>query len=219
MKIVKINNQEYKVNLYEFDIIKNEEYSTLEIISNLGYYERICSFINELQISMNIFPTCIFGKPTHGGYIPINCSKTFTQIYLPDGLNTHKSNIEYNISSHNTENILIGEIPLNDNPIDNFILFSENENSCLHIYYKYNLYDNQSQSSSIIITTFNHTFASKYKKYYKITNTKLYIYLSENVLEKFIQHFHYYILYFICIVCDWILQGFEKIFRHNRFLC
>ena len=193
MKIVKINSQEYKVNLYEFDIIKNEEYSTLEIISNLGYYERICSLLQELQISMNIFPTCIFGKPTHGGYIPINCSKTFTQIYLPDGLNTHKSNIEYNISSHNTENILIGEIPLNDNPIDNFILFSENENSCLHIYYKYNLYENQSQSSSIIITTFNHTFASKYKKYYKITNTKLYIYLSEKVIKPFIQHFHYYI--------------------------
>ena len=192
MKFVKINNQEYKVNLNEFDIIKNEEYSTLEIISNLGYYERICSLIQELQISINMFPTCIFGKPTHGGYIPINCSKTFTNIYLPDDLNTHKSNIEYNISSHNVNNIILGEIPLdNDNQLDNFILFSENENSCLHIYYKYNLYENQSQSS-IIITKYNHTFASKYK-YYKITNTNLYIYLSENVLETFIQHFHYYI--------------------------
>ena len=193
MKFVKINNQEYKVNLNEFDIIKNEEYSTLEIISNLGYYERICSLIQELQISINMFPTCIFGKPTHGGYIPINCSKTFTNIYLPDDLNTHKSNIEYNISSHNVNNIILGEIPLdNDNQLDNFILFSENENSCLHIYYKYNLFENQSQFS-IIITKFNHTFASKCKKFYKITNTNLYIYLSENVLETFIQHFHYYI--------------------------
>ena len=192
MKLVKINSQEYKVNADEFNRINNEQYSTLEIISNVGYYERICSLLQELQLSMNIFDTCIFGKPTHGGYIPIQCSKTFKYIYLPDDLNRHESNIQYNISSHNVDNIFLGEISLeNENKLDNFILFSENINSCLHIYYKYKLFEKQ--SLSIVITTLNTTFAIKYKKYYKITNTNLYVYVCENVLDMFIQHFHYYI--------------------------
>ena len=48
----KINNEYFKVNNTEFVKLECKKFETLDIITNLGLYERLISLIKELAIGM-----------------------------------------------------------------------------------------------------------------------------------------------------------------------
>lgn len=101
--IVELNKQKYHVCNDEFMTIQHEEYNYLIIKDKLGYYERIISLLCEL-IKMG-FTDCILFNNTHGGFIPINCSNNFDNIFILKTEGIHQHNIYQNIIQHNKTNI------------------------------------------------------------------------------------------------------------------
>ena len=91
---VTISNKDYFINDDEFTLFKNNEFCNLKIYNNLSILDRLVNFINEIIHSSNIENKYLYVvKSTHGGYLPINCSKNYKHIYLSDTDENHKNNI------------------------------------------------------------------------------------------------------------------------------
>jgi hypothetical protein len=103
---IELNKKTYRVNSNEFNKITHNEYTNLCIRDNLGYCERIISLMNELSKS-SLIDQCIFYNTMYGGFIPIGCASTFTQITLENTPIPHIENIKYNIQEHDIHNVLI----------------------------------------------------------------------------------------------------------------
>jgi hypothetical protein len=104
--IVDINKKTYKVDNNEFAVIPHAEYNNLIIRKKVGYYERIASLLDNLRFgddSINL----LIQSPTHGGFLPIECSHHFAGVYLLGQYNSQqqKSNTNENIASHNIFNV------------------------------------------------------------------------------------------------------------------
>ena len=101
--LININKKPYHVNDNEFNVITHEEYNNLRILNGLGELERICSLLSELSVlEIN---NIIIHNTTHGGFIPINLAKKYTNVYLLNTSFTHKENIEKNARYYNISNI------------------------------------------------------------------------------------------------------------------
>ena len=77
--IVKIDGNEYQVNDNEFTKIPHERFTNLNIRDDVGKFERVISLINELTCLK--IENLILYNTTHGGFIPIKCSKNYQNIY------------------------------------------------------------------------------------------------------------------------------------------
>jgi hypothetical protein len=101
--IVQLNKSDYQVNSDEFKLIDHKEYCNLSIRDDLGKLERLNSLL--IEISEIGFDNIIFLNPTHGGFMPINVSKYYKNIYLSNVSNNHKENIIENIKNQQINNI------------------------------------------------------------------------------------------------------------------
>lgn len=189
---ININKRDYHVEENEFSKITHNEFSNLVIRDKVGLFERIISLINELSNCLNI-KNALFYNVSHGGFIPINCSQQFENIYL---INTDDINITKNIDLHKINNIKFDNNPTS---IDKkVIIYSDNFEDI----------DKQSISdfSPIILTSLNLKFITNNKNYNsilqlsniklpnnKLSNTDLYLYIPNDIDEKFNKEFHYYI--------------------------
>lgn len=105
MKTVEINKKLYVVEETEFSGLKTD-FTALNILEKVGYYERVVSLINELGQIIGI-KNALFISPTHGGYIPIECSKHLKHIFVYDCNDNHKTNIIKNKNTHDASNIYV----------------------------------------------------------------------------------------------------------------
>ena len=197
--IVKINKHDYKVNNNEFAKIPHEAFSNLLIRDNVGKLERITSLINELN-SLKIDNLIIY-NPTHGGFIPINCSQNYKNIYLVETNITHVDNILSNINTFKINNIAIkkyienienvGNININinnnnnNNNNKNLIIFSENDTH-LDI-------DFIQENAPLLLTTNNDYLKSLYNETFKLTNSNLVLYVPDFFSQEFKKEFAYFI--------------------------
>jgi hypothetical protein len=74
--LIELNKQKYNVCENEFNILPHQEYNNLSIRENCGYYERVASLLNELRLlSDTTTQNLTVISATHGGFLPIECSK------------------------------------------------------------------------------------------------------------------------------------------------
>ena len=181
--IVELNNKTYHVCDNEFITIPHTDYNNLIIKDKLGYFERIVSLICELS-KLNIFDLVSYNQ-THGGFVPINCSSNFKSIYVLKTEDISQKHIYQNTGQHNIGNIF-WQI---NNPLNQFIIYSENpEDIDLNLI-------NTLSIDPIILTKYDSLLleTNKYKHYYKLSNTDLYLYVPSTIQQKFVYEFYYYI--------------------------
>ena len=188
--MVLINNEEFDVNTDEFGKVVCEKFCNLNIISNLGYFERIISLITELSKTLEI-KHGIFIDPDHGGFIPIKCSTYLSEINIIDS--SINQNISKNMNRLSISNIFFNTIN-NINP-----RYKELRSIIPTLLYAANFekidYEFIKKFKPIMLTTLNenwrkHTYNNNV---YNISNTNLYLYIPENYSQQFIINFHYFI--------------------------
>ena len=109
MKDITLNKtQRFRVMSTEYTKIEHPNYQNLNILNLLGFHERLVSLLEELSY---LFPEKVnlkMSHVTHGGYIPIQCSPFFKNIYTHYN-NDHEPLISHNVKYHSR----VRNIPLN----------------------------------------------------------------------------------------------------------
>jgi predicted O-methyltransferase YrrM/tetratricopeptide (TPR) repeat protein len=183
MKTIEINKKSFEVEETEFSTLKSE-YTVLNILEKAGQYERIISLIVELSQTMGI-ANALFVSPTHGGYVPIECSKNLQHIFIHNCLTTHKTNILKNKIAHDVSNVYLID-DLNDiNPkFQKKMILIMNE-----LISDYNNYINE--NNPILITTSTKSFTNY--TMYQLKNLNLFIYIPQHYHSLFLKEFSYYL--------------------------
>lgn len=187
---VKLNGYEYHININEFEKINHDKYTNLLLYKDVSEFERIYSLMNELKC-LHI-TDLIFYNTTHGGFIPINCSDHYTNIYAIETSIIHIDNFLLNTKKRNINNIFchkyLDDIP-NINNFDQSTLFMVAFNDiALDIEFI-------QENKPLLLTTHNDLLINSklYEKTYKITNTNLVLYVPDKLSQDFYNNFHYFI--------------------------
>jgi tetratricopeptide (TPR) repeat protein len=179
---VDINNNTYKVEDTEFNIMPHTEYNNLIIRNNVGYYERVGSLLNELIMNNN--ETLVVVSPTHGGFLPIECSKCFKNVILHLTENYHASNINENITKFDIKNIQFCDTLIT---LENFIIFSQYSNNIDLDFIR--------NKMPILLMPINIQILTSrvYKHVYNLTRTDLFLYIPDVQVDTFNFNFSYFI--------------------------
>ena len=185
--LVNIDKFDYLVNNNEFLQLHIQEYCNLNILNDVGDFERLISCMIELCNALNI-PNFIHINPTHGGFIDLNCADKIPNVYLyfSDISTSHYSNINTNILNRNINNInIINDITAHISNIPTLI-YIENINDI-----NISLYDYK----NLIVITKNSTieFNMHYEFAYKLKNSNYNICFNSVYYSKFYNNFKYYI--------------------------
>ena len=176
---VSINSEPFIVNDNEYNNKYHKEFNNLNIIDKLGEHERIVSLLNDLS-SLFVEKNIYFHNTSHGGYIPIKCSDIYDKIIIDNKNDIHIENIKYNIGYYNIKNIFIEEFRTQVNIT---VILS-------------NLLDNLIIENSKVVLC-NIKFLNKintnlYKIYY-LSNSDYVLCINNEILNKFLSEFYYYI--------------------------
>jgi len=176
-----IDNKKYTINENEYNKIQHKEYNNLRLYDNIGLHERIIGFIKKCKEVYSIDnPDFISCNTAYGGFIPINVSNNFNHICLIHTEEPHFSNINENIKKQNINNIDFHDDGININKI----IYSEEVN---------NIIEKQLTHQSIILITKDNNFIVNSLQKFCLSGTDYYIYVSENLVEKFTNIFQYHI--------------------------
>ena len=185
--LVNIDKLDYLVNDNEFLQLHIQKYCNLNILNDVGDFERLISCMIELCNALNI-PNFIHINPTHGGFIDLNCANKIPNIYIyfNDISTSHYSNINTNILNHNINNInIINDITTHISNIPTLI-YIENINDINISLYNY--------KNAIVITKNNtNELTMRYDFVYKLKNTNYNICFNIVYYSKFYNNFKYYI--------------------------
>jgi len=185
--ILDINKKKYHAHENEFAQINIQEFCNLRILNDVGLFERLISLFSQLKYCGVRNLVCF--EPTHGGFLPIECSKFCNNITLINSSAEHENNIKTNIQNHNIKNISLVNYQSLQNS-DNYnksIIFSNNFLNIHPVFlneYKNNIFITNRNMNSIYLNTFSHV--------YRLTNTDFYIHLNENSIANFKETFQYY---------------------------
>lgn len=218
-KIVSINKKLFQVNNDEYNKVIHNEYNNLNILDQLGFHERQISLLKELS---KMFKT-YYSNPSkkinvrmndvsHGGFIPIHCSYYYDNIYINQNP-THSDHIQYNILKHlKNKNIFYNLSPTNKK--DLYEINFDNPQSSIFISLNY-LNDLNNQFIKYELSNFSTKWTPQ---------PTLYVYVSQNINETFVNHFKYYIqnnklnydnLIHLCIMVKNAGPQFEDTLKKN----
>ena len=195
--VIEINKKKYNIEKNEFVKIPTiDKYCNLIIRKNVGYYERFASlFIELLKINKNC-NSLIYISPTHGGFVPIECSKHFKHIYILNCLEEHKTNILKNIEIHNVTNISfinhldeITKTEIQTTITNQYIIMNEYEDFKIQDNFDFKFCEN-----SIIINN-NQRYKYQNLNYhlmYSLDNTNFIVHIPFSLKENFINEFKYF---------------------------
>ena len=98
MEKITLNGNDYNVKPNEFVIEPHIEYNNLKIYPKVGYLERIIGLLNDITENNTDSTLLVIGW-THGGFIPIGCSKVYKTVIVKtdEPLINLPKNIEVNI--------------------------------------------------------------------------------------------------------------------------
>ena len=213
-KDIEINKQIYRLNLNEYTKVNHEEYSNLNILDQLGFHERQIGLLKEISKLYKEKVNIKMNNITHGGFIPINCSNYYNNIYI--NINEeHSNNILQNISKNLKHKNIYYNCYIND-----FNDFND-------------LYEINFEKSDNIIISLNPRISNKNYIIYNLTNltTKwtpqpnLYVYVSSEINDKFYNKFRYFIkennildydnLIHLCIMVKNAGEQFKEMLNKN----
>lgn len=177
MEII-INKKKYRVNDNEYSRIDHKEYFNLRLYNEIGLHERIIGLIKKcIEVYSFEKPDFLSFDTKYGGFIPLNLANDFKNICLIHTDEKNKNNIERNI-----ENLKLINIDFHHSSITtNKIIYTEN----LHTFYL-------TDKNKIIITK-EQKSPTRSAGVFSLYGTDYYIYVDENLLEKFTDIFRYYI--------------------------
>ena len=189
--IVKIDRENFKVNIDEFKTVVHPIYNNLKIYSYLGELERIIGFLNDIQQSLGI-SDCIIVEPTHGGFIPIKCSSFYTSVSIVDCSPSHKENILTNIKEQNIQNIVWESFQ--DEKYTNHTEKEPREFVVISNYHEVLDYKFIEKYKPLLITSYNPRIIKNgfYVHSLKFSE-KLYVYIPNNLFTSFFDSFRYYL--------------------------
>jgi len=214
-----VNRKNYYVYEDEFKKIDHKEFSNLRIFENVGLFERLVSLLEEfsnflvkINISKNISKNIFLKNITHGGFIPLEISNFFENIYIQCD-KKHIENIYKNMELMNIQNLKLNE---NNNEYYNLIFEENISDIFLNNLYNFN--------NTFIIS--ENDYSLKYENIYKLSNTNYKIYIPSQFLEDFKNHFHYFLneekkeleydnLINLCMIVKNAGDDFEKILTEN----
>ena len=216
---VELNKKKYRVQTDEFDTVTPIEFNTLKIYPKLSQLERYVSLINELRF--NHKSNLIILNPTHGGFLPIECSPQFERVFLinaDDANNKSVVNIDENIVSHNVNNITWSNVNVQINILNNTICFAEtliNPNIEFLINIK-----------PILICPENNEIliSNLYTPAIQLSNSNLFVYIPNMYSRDFNDNFHYFLennvlkydnLIHLCIMVKNAGDEFEHMLTKN----
>ena len=182
--LLKINGIDYTVNDGEFAKIPHDQYQNLVIREGVGKFERIISLINEIG-HLNI-ENLIVCNTTHGGFIPINCSPNFQNVFALNTQSDHADNAATNVKNRKIKNITFASGFLPPTP-GKTIIYSEN-GELLDI-------DFIKENKPVLLTTYSNFIIRSgiYKSAFKLTNSNLILYVPDSLLPAFNAEFSYFI--------------------------
>jgi hypothetical protein len=186
--IVKIDGQEYEVNDTEFLKIPHDRFTNLVIRADVGKFERVISLISEIALLK--IDNLIMYNTTHGGFIPIKCSKNYKNVFAIETKMNQVDNIVKNINNLKISNVTlkkyldnIDNIDNNNNPV---FIVSDND-TCLDM-------DFIQENKPLLLTSKNdYLINSVYKNTFNLTNSHLTLYVPDHLLEEFKSEFFYFI--------------------------
>jgi tetratricopeptide (TPR) repeat protein len=181
--LLKINGIDYSVNDDEFAKIPHDQYQNLVIRDGVGKFERIISLINEIG-NLNMENLIVYNT-THGGFIPINCSPNFKNVFALDTLSDHADNAANNVKNRKIKNITFAS-GIKTMSGQTFV-YSEND-TVLDI-------DFIKENKPVLLTAYGDFMVRSgiYKAAFKLTNSNLILYIPDNLLQAFNAEFSYYI--------------------------
>lgn len=215
--IVTINGYTYVANNGEFVLTPHSEYTTLNIYPVVGILEKIIGFLNELVEEKNNTNILIYGW-NYGGFIPINCSKVYSTVYVRVNDGTIK------MCSNKPDNLYFNNYLQIDLSPD--VIFIDNMN------YNNNTVHNTVYDVDDIFKRYLNSYILSYTDYdtdshIKIHISKLYlrIYIPNRCYLDFYNRFKYYMndknvldydnLIHICIMVKNAGSIFEKVLNEN----
>jgi len=202
--MVLIDGKDYKVCDNEFNKVTNEKFSNLNIIENVGLFERLISLMTEVSHDVSIDNLIIY-KPTHGGFIPINVNNSseskYKNIFLVETAKEHAENIKKNMDTMKIKNQAIHFLEFIDH-IDEFVQLEThqgiNKKSSL-VYSDSSTYldlDFIQENQPFIIAPFDNNISklSIYEPHWikQLSNTQLCVYIPQSFVAAFEKEFYYY---------------------------
>jgi predicted O-methyltransferase YrrM len=196
--MVFIEGKDYKVCDGEFNKIEHKSFGNLNILENVGLFERLVSLMVELSSGLSIgIDNLIIYKPTHGGFIPINvsnsCNSKYKNVFLVETATHHSENIKQNMEQFGLQSIYFLEfIDYLDNyaPLDKKSCLIYSDNSA-----RLDL-DFIEENQPFIIAPFDKNISnlSIYEPRWikQLSNTNLCIYVPQRYVETFEKEFYYY---------------------------
>ena len=178
-----IEKQEYQVEYNEFTKLFIQEYCNLNMFNELSDFERMVGLINDINKELKI-TNLIYLNPTHGAFIPINCSKNAlnSKIIFTNNDSVHFTNAKTNISNLNITNVTIVENPLNSlNQLkfsENYLIWADDLDDEIIKYFNEN-------NKSIIISNQNEKLQNIYINSFHLTNSNKVIYVPKIYLYNF----------------------------------
>lgn len=162
--LINIENLDLEVEENEFSILSIDKYNTLNIRKNLGLYERLISFIEEITKRLGI-KTCLYMEPTHGGFLPLKCSKFVENNYV-----------------YSTNNKILNNAFVNKCLNINFNFFLSDEQIIIYEKINVNLIEESlvKNNKSIVLCGENNYFNNLYDNKLNLTNTGYFIYFNNN---------------------------------------
>jgi predicted O-methyltransferase YrrM/tetratricopeptide (TPR) repeat protein len=201
MEKITINQVEYLVKPGEFKEEPHIEYSTLKIYPEVGKLEKIIGLINDLVEDFNEPTLSVYGW-THGGFVPIGCSRVFKDV-----------------------NILTNEnVILNDNLPKN-IKFNNIELKPTVIYFNKDGINISNYDNSYVICDTKYFLTSNSHIVFPVNDTNILLYVPRRQFNDFHSRFYYYFddkgkfnydnLIHLCIMVKNGGALFEKVLTDN----
>lgn len=181
--LLKIIGIDCSVNDDEFAKIPHDQYQNLVIRESVGKFERIISLINEIG-NLNVENLIVYNT-THGGFIPINCSPNFQNVFVLDTRSDHADNAANNVKNRKIKNVTFArDIRAISGQA---MIYSEND-ATLDV-------DFIKENKPVLLTLYSDALALSgiYKAAFKLTNSNLILYIPDNLLQAFNAEFYYYI--------------------------
>lgn len=184
-----LNKESFYVNDDEFPIFNKEPYSTLQLYPQLGIFEREIGLISDIISNLGNMPTFINIGLSHGGFLPIKMLPFVDNITVITTNEQQLSNINKNCELYDKNNKI---------KITNDAKSINIDNSHLKII-KFDLLDNNSQylcdilrdkNDNTIILSYDEIQIGSYK-IYKLNNSNLILYLSNDLVGAFEIEFDY----------------------------
>jgi hypothetical protein len=212
-KIVDIDKRKYKVRNDEFKVIPHDAYNNLNILDDIGTNDRVVSLLKDLADAHSV-KQCVFANPSHGGYVPINCTAAFDKMFVVGVSTDNTANIYENFINNDVRNAVWSLDSLETEAL----MYLDNVTGHLDLIQKLR---------PVVIAPTNSAMNSLYKHSFSLDKTNLSVYIPDRRYTEFCNAFYYFLsgnvlkydnLINLCIMVKNGGEQFEEMLNKNMHL-